>query len=304
MLIVYFGDCVQIGIPTKHNKMEPCEDCRSTLLVEYRGDIVCSRCGLVKSEYCVFDDTCDYKMFHESDVPFKRQCQQNRVTKRANHVLLRIENTYKKAKYKNEYKKILVEKLCWDDDIVALCCEWFEITIESSKNQIKLQRKTRETYIFVACAYCASVYLKRGYDVYTFCDYFGVMIHKFWDILYIVQESWKDLAWYKELKDMMESSIEIIKRKVYEMTFIPMNDSWNVIKDATKLYKKVHNYGNLTSVKRKTLHASCIYIACKLHKVDITKDDFCKKIDVSPATLNTQEHIIQKALTSSKGQDT
>lgn len=264
-----------------------CEVCKSEgSLFEIHGDMTCVKCGLVTMIRMV-DDSYYSNFTQENNVEDTGQ-KLTRIAKWAYQSQLKSNVV--------AMKDILVNKMLMDEQFIETSCEWYEIAIEKGK-VYDCKQKRIQNEIFVCCAYCVSIYLKRGMDIMRFCEFFNTKKKRVMGVLFQVCEKWKGNHWYKQLmKDMtLMAGVERLKRCVYELS-IEKEKQWDIIKNAEKIYKRVRFSAKLQKVRTKSLNATCVYIACKINKIKIKKEVFSKETDTSIPTLNVTELLIQEAL--------
>jgi len=273
-----------------------CEVCKSEgSLFEIHGDMTCVKCGVVTMIRMV-DDTYYSNYTQDNNVEDTIQIPTRqiptKIAKWAHQSHLKSMNAMKTG----EMKDILVNKMLMDEQFIETSCEWYEIAIEKGK-VYDCKQKRIQNEIFVCCAYCVSIYLKRGIDIIRFCDAYNTKKKRVMGVLFQVCEKWKGNHWYKQLmKDMtLMAGVERLKRCVYELS-IEKEKQWDIIKNAEKIYKRVRFSAKLQKVRTKSLNATCVYIACKINKIKIKKEIFSKETDTSIPTLNVTELLIQEAL--------
>ena len=251
--------------------------CKGQDLRYVQGELTCISCGTVQEGYNMVDMIC------QRDVALLLDYEQPKIKRETEDKLLK------------HFRDILANKIMCDELFLEHCCSWYDVA--------KLHKGVKcikPNYIFSACFYCVSVFLKRGYDLNTCYFYFKIKTRKFWKCLENVIEAWKGKNWYATVRKHLSSGAEQIKRTVYQVDIISLEDQWDIIRIAGKLHEKVSMYPGLMTVKSRTLQACCIYIACNIQKLEIKKDEFCKNFNISMASIIFYENIIQDALINAK----
>lgn len=278
---------------------ENCEGCGGVKsMFEIHGDWTCVKCGVVTMTGMI-DDTITTMSYRDNANEFfevheayklskvQKWCEPDVIDKITKNCNLRLQY----------YKDIIVNKMFLDDAFVETCCEWFKMV---KQTKLSCKKKRIDNDIFVCCAYCVSIYLKRGIDITRFCCFFNTKKKRAMAILPEVYEKWKKEKWYKELVNELKTDkkggVDKLRRSVYELSLIDNSKHWNVIRNAEKILSRVKQSTKLQKVRTKSLNATCIYIACKIEFIKVKKDVFCRETDISIPTLNTTEALIQGAL--------
>jgi transcription initiation factor TFIIIB Brf1 subunit/transcription initiation factor TFIIB len=275
---------------------ENCEGCGAVKsMFEIHGDWTCVKCGVVTMTGMI-DDTIREMSYRDNDRDIEMISIKTRREVKPLKVQKWCENDVT-DKIINRYRDILVNKMFLDDIFAETCCEWFK---KVKQTKFSCKQKRIDNDIFVCCAYCVSIYLKRGIDITRFCIYFNTKKKIAMGILPEVYEKWKAEKWYKEVSDELKTNkkggVDKLRRSVYELSLIENSKHWNIIKNAEKILSKVKQSTKLQKVRTKSLNATCIYIACKIEMIKVKKEVFCRETDISIPTLNTTEALIQGAL--------
>lgn len=199
-----------------------------------------------------------------------------------------------KLKLCGEERSILYEKFNFDYDQIKVCMVWYDI----ARTRINMSPSLKK-YIFIITVYHYCVHLRRGYDLSRISRMFCVEPTKIYPFVDDVLHTWKTFPWYKDLITQGNFIADGIKRKVYEMSMIPKHQERKVITAACKVLSSVKNHPSLITRRTHSLQASCIYIACKVHKVQINKIKFCEQMTLSMPTLDAIEFTIQNILANS-----
>jgi transcription initiation factor TFIIIB Brf1 subunit/transcription initiation factor TFIIB len=245
--------------------MEACKDCGKFDFIEICGDCTCQNCGLVKYTHAI-DDSVQWNQF-ESGEPL-----------------------YEKPTKSMVYFKRLLTYMQVDSILEEMSIEWYSL--------VSMTGFRKKQALMALSTYCASLYLKRGITIETVQHVFKISKTQMWVLFKdtSVKEIWSKQRWYKQLLICVSNRTDRLSRTIYELDCIPYDHIHKVIKHSKSLYEKVHSYPQVSSLKSYTLQATCIYIACKILDIKISKKVLCESLNVCCVTISKNEKLIQKAL--------
>jgi transcription initiation factor TFIIIB Brf1 subunit/transcription initiation factor TFIIB len=258
-----------------------CNACNSYDLREYHGDLTCINCGLVKYTHMV-DDTYIGNFTNDNDYYNSMPNNEKSISCFKCTLSNDEEQT---ARFKN-----VLQTFNLDETINQVALEWFSDTKELKVTPKKLR------YIYGVCIYCASIYTQRGISMHYIAYKLQISQTDIYKFLPRVLELWVSKPWYNSLTNKLSTHSDKLTRMLYNLSCIPSDKAFNVLKPARALYKKINNYPSLNAVKSHTLTACCIYIGAGIAGVKLQKSKFCKEVGVSMPTLKSHENMIQNVL--------
>jgi hypothetical protein len=188
-----------------------------------------------------------------------------------------------------QFKNVL-ESFSLDDTIKEIAIEWFSQTKELKVTPKKLQ------YIYGVCIYTASIYVQRGISIHFIANKLQISHTHIYKYLPQVLEKWSSKPWYKSLTSNLSTHSDKLTRMLYNLSCIPGDKAFQVLKPSRTLYNKINNCPKLISVKSHTLIACCIFIGACIAGVKLQRSQFCKEVGISMPTLKSHEIIIQNVL--------
>jgi transcription initiation factor TFIIIB Brf1 subunit/transcription initiation factor TFIIB len=283
-------------------------DCKFCKLVDsvknIYGEFICTKCGTVDSIEIVGVCTPSNEYFRNStnDNCESRQPELYSFTSSKFNKLYAIiskqTDDYKVIKLNKTFCKILDDKLDLDHTFVEMTSSWFKIVFEQ-----KLKETIRQQHAatcFVCCCYCVSMYLKRGYNIIMFCNAFDVDKCTAWTYFPDVVKSFKNKRWYTSLMDSLcTQNKQQLSRNVY---LIGSEMGWdnkvqaNIVNTGYKILSKTQHYPKIDVCKPTNVYLTCIYIACVIMGISISKSNFCSLVHISMPTLKSIESLVQEAL--------
>lgn len=276
-----------------------CGDCGSNCLQEIEGDLTCTSCGLVAQERVIKDEIdyvqyCnqgDYYAEEDDDIIATRErIGDRRLSRLQDKTATPLEKKYKELKR-------LVCDVPIEDGVQQCALRIIKETIEQDISVAKGQKKLT---LVVLAIHHASRYLKCGIEFRNICARLGVDAHKAMTFADELHPLWRIKPWYRKISTGSQKfdHADKLRRVVHELSFVPLEPKvqLRVKQTAQSLYERVRSYPKFTSSKNHTVVYCCVYIACKICDLKVSKSKFCKEVGISLQTLNNQENAVQQAL--------
>ena len=255
-----------------------CSDCKADgrFVWTSDGDIVCTRCGLVKEGHVISEEP-EWRCFEDDDLVEKTR------------VDFYDEDRDKKASVM--YKEHLHH---FEDDVLMnMVDEMF-----NPLPFVKPCKTTRRLVILGVCVYLASKILGRSYEPCQICRMMNI---PFTNDFYVQQNQVLDYlqAYHQDRYGKVWTAIRsntMIKSIVHTLGAQCAIEEWRVIRVAEEMYNKVVvSFGH--TGKTSTFSISVVYAACRALQIqNVCANDFVKVFNITKATLAKHEQYIQNAL--------
>lgn len=267
--------------------MEFCKACGSENLREIEGDLTCIDCGLVCQERMI-QDTIEYVRYEDkADYQIDEDARERIKDKRLSRIQ---DTTYTQSEKRYSDIKSRIEELQINDGLKKCTIRIIKDTLIDNGTV----RGKKLIMLIALSIYYAGMYMRSGVDIRQVCVQLGVDWKKVLGFSVEILPLWYNKKWYKKL-DVFNHA-DKLRRIVYELCIIDTDKQQKVKAIAEKLHQRVCHLPKFTASKNHTVILTCVFIACKVAGIKITKQNFCEEVNLSLQTLNNHETTIQQVL--------